>query len=243
MMSKGAKEKDIGKQQGGDTSQNTLTEVRKGVPSLYRLPPGWDSKDYYEWLISVPQEDLYKEIERYRNQVAVDLYNYDFETQEQREQFWNKYEIPPIHASYRTPEVKEQIIQGERNLIVVEQPYYRTIVDKAINGERITEDELKRINERVYGWIYQEQDEKSGRCVLIESFYAGFEGILRAAYEWVYRVSNRSVEVGRCAAEDCHNIFVPYKSGREQQFCSDRCYKRTYMRKRRRRGKESFVNV
>jgi hypothetical protein len=41
------------------------------------------------------------------------------------------------------------------------------------------------------------------------------------------------VEKVKCAAENCDNTFVPYKSGKKQRFCSDRCYKRVYMRKRR----------
>jgi len=44
---------------------------------------------------------------------------------------------------------------------------------------------------------------------------------------------NDEIEVRKCDAEDCENIFIPTPRGKEQRYCSMRCRKRSYMREYR----------
>jgi hypothetical protein len=56
-----------------------------------------------------------------------------------------------------------------------------------------------------------------------------------ALYDFLIRDGKK---LGVCSASDCRKLYIPTPRGRNQQYCSDRCYKRIYTRKRRRRLKE-----
>ena len=115
---------------------------------------------------------------------------------------------------------------------------YRALVEKAINGEKPTEEEIKFIQQRFrhstsITWL---GNDNGGSLREVPSI--GIDGIFGHAYRFVYRLWNSEVKAQICAAADCGKLFIPTPRGRDQLYCSDRCYKRTYMRKRRRRLKE-----
>lgn len=57
-------------------------------------------------------------------------------------------------------------------------------------------------------------------------------------YNAIMQFVHGEVIIRKCHA-DCKNIYIPTPRGRNQEFCSDRCYKRTYTRARRKKIKES----
>jgi len=122
-----------------------------------------------------------------------------------------------------------------------EQAEYRRLVDNGINREKPTDDECLFIQSRIrrITAVIWAGDDNGG--ALMETSSIGIDGILGHSYRFLCRLWNGKVQMGRCAAEDCDNIFVPYRPGKKQRFCSDRCYKRTYMRERRRQNAEDVV--
>lgn len=59
-----------------------------------------------------------------------------------------------------------------------------------------------------------------------------------ALYDFLIRDRKK---LGVCAASDCQKLYIPTPRGRNQQYCSDKCYKRIYTRNRRRLKKESVA--
>jgi hypothetical protein len=47
---------------------------------------------------------------------------------------------------------------------------------------------------------------------------------------------NGKIEVRKCEAEDCKNIFIPTPRGKEQRYCRMRCRKRSYGREYRKKN-------
>jgi len=114
-----------------------------------------------------------------------------------------------------------------------ESAEYRRLVDKAINSEQPTEDETRFIQSRLRRniliiWI--NHDDGGGSLREVASI--GVDGIFGHAYSFLRRLWSGEVKVGRCAAEDCNNIFIPYKSGQGQRFCSARCRSRVHKRQK-----------
>lgn len=236
--------------------------------NFYGSHPENFTDEIKEWISSTPPDKLRRDLQNYRAEVGVAFYNinlgnalepidggYAVNNEELEKlgnplkDFYLKYIGGPIRLINKdgTEEKRSYSVESSQIINIMmyaPQPVYRAIVDKAIAGETMTEDEIKHINQALAGgWVDQQYSEEKQRYRLRRIVYFWFFGIIRALYEFVYDISCQRVEIQRCAAEDCNNIFVPYKPGKEQQFCSERCYKRVYMRDRRRKDKMVSVEI
>ena len=127
---------------------------------------------------------------------------------------------------------------------LAEHRKYRRFIDQVIKGDPfLKEYEIEIIDDMVSENHVQIRRRGGGRWQIVPSsvLMEGHQVILKSAYRWGLLVSRGDIEVDRCAAEDCNNIFIPYKPGKEQHFCSHRCYQRIYTRKRRRQEKQQVL--
>jgi len=105
-------------------------------------------------------------------------------------------------------------------MLYTPQNIYRSIVDKAVAGTEMTEEELKLINQGISGGdVFQHFNKEKNRFVLKRVVYFGPFGIIKALHEFVYDISSQRVEIGRCELEDCENIFLLGGSGSKKRFC------------------------
>jgi hypothetical protein len=190
--------------------------------------------DYKQFGKHTTNQSLQKKIERHRNQLCVDFYNLDPKDTKQIEAFSDKYvHIPDILIArfgnstgvhFDAPETPLDItraVSTTRGLIRHEQRDFRVITDKILAGnvKEITKEELEHIN---YSIFHTFKLGDIDNYQLRQSFHEPCE-IYTSLYEWVILVAHRQVDVDRCAAEDCDHLFIPYKSGNRQIFCSSRC--------------------
>ena len=130
---------------------------------------------------------------------------------------------------------------------------FKYITDKVLANEILSEAELAHLNKWVCGQITQRQIydfsdvsvEKALKDIsliqgiptdryMLKKEYNRSEnyGMVKACLEWVVLVSQGTVDVGRCEAEDCNKLFIPYKPGAIKQiYCSKVCKMREYRRR------------
>lgn len=66
-------------------------------------------------------------------------------------------------------------------------------------------------------------------------------GVEYGLFQEIISLWNRKIEIRKCSASDCENIYIPSHRGRTQEFCSNRCLKRTRMREIRKKQKKVVV--
>ena len=238
-----------------------MTKVKELVmtpdkATIFREPEGImkEFADIYndgQIIEHIPRKTLRAKLVRLRNQMGVDFYNIDREP-ENFKNFAGKYMLnnQPItlvdnDGTERTlpwsmGEIDAGLMLGyeqrtEKNegLII-----FKSIVDKILDGEKLTEKEVSHVNTRYCGKVSQRR-QKNGKWILSRSFYFGPHGIIyRGIYDFVIQVSNGSIQVKKCRAplpyksSECGRLFLPYPGGYEQQFCSKACRMRVYRRKK-----------
>lgn len=113
-------------------------------------------------------------------------------------------------------EIKE-IKEWSRRSIRNDQAIYKSIVDKIISGEELSEADLRNVQTGASG-ILRRITLADGRSWIFPDY-----GILRLreVYKWVMDLPSRNLELGRCALEGCDHIFT-HGSGRyRKKYCSD----------------------
>jgi len=132
---------------------------------------------------------------------------------------------------------------------------FKYITDKVLANEILSEAELAHLNKWVCGQITQRQIHDFSEVnidkihanislaqgiptdrYMLEKEYNRSEnyGMVKACLEWVVLVSQGTVDVGRCEAEDCNKLFIPYKPGAIKQiYCSKVCKMREYRRRQK----------
>jgi len=100
-----------------------------------------------------------------------------------------------------------------------EQLKFRNIVDKILSKTRLSSAEITHINQRTHRELEQWED-MSGDLPLRFHQYKNNEIILLALYDFVIALSRGDTQIGKCEMPGCYKIFIPYKSGREQRYCS-----------------------
>jgi len=228
---------------------------------FYGSHPENFTEDVKEWISSTPADKLRRELQNYRAAVGVDFYNLDLggALQPAKEggyyvtdkdpaaqaglqamrKFYLKYIGGPTRLINKDGTEEQLSISMEAGqlihiMIYAPQPIYRAIVDKAISGEEMTDDEIKHINQAISGGeVYQQYSKEKERFILKRRVYFGPFGIIKALYEFIYDIANQRVEIGRCAAKDCNKLFVPTPRGREQLYCRRACQVRAYRHRKK----------
>lgn len=116
-----------------------------------------------------------------------------------------------------------------------EQTYFNPIIDKVTAGGMLSLSQIDKINKRLTGETRQIRITGTERWKLtrdLSLYRRPLDNIFRAAYEWLLLVSQGVIVVGKCAAQDCDNVFIPYNSGKGQRFCSARCRSRIHKRRK-----------
>lgn len=192
-------------------------------------------------------QSLQKELERFRDNMAVDFYNLQLEFGDQKHGLRNrrsvkrcKSQIKDFENRYLLWSVANKDFDSKIDSLIfflgIDEylGMFRTITDKVIAKEKLTDDELQIINNWLCGKIEQGGNNSSG--YVLRKNYVAFQnfGMIRALYEWVFLVSRGLSHVGRCQAEECNKLFIPYKPGAiEQIYCSKACKMREYRRRQK----------
>ena len=192
-------------------------------------------------------QSLQKELERFRDNMAVDFYNLQLEFGDQKHGLINrrdvkrcKPQIKDFKDRYFLWDVTNKDFDFKTESLIsflaIDEylGMFRTITDKVIAKEKLTDDELQIINYWLCGKIEQGGNDSSG--YVLKKNYVAFQnfGMIRALYEWVFLVSRGLADVGRCQAGGCNKLFIPYKPGAiEQIYCSKACKMREYRRRQK----------
>ena len=219
-------------------------------------------------------QSLQKKLERFRNNMAVDFYNLLLDLQlgndgtltsdnwvkckekliDYADKYvqWDQFGNEPIdffgdHVDSRVQFVLK-CAMGSIYLLK-----FKTITDKVLASEMLSEAELAHLNKWVCGQITQRQIydfsdvsvEKALKDIsliqgiptdryMLKKEYNRSEnyGMVKACLEWVVLVSQGTVDVGRCEAEDCNKLFIPEPRGKKQKYCSETCKKRAFRTKK-----------
>ena len=117
--------------------------------------------------------------------------------------------------------------------LMAELPIFQAILDKVLIGEKLSDAEIAKVMESTgYSSYTQQPIGERWMLMLLDDRKSAF---LKAVYGVMVGISQRIVYLKHCKASDCSKIFIPEPRGREQLFCSDRCFKRTYTRERRKK--------
>ena len=235
-----------------------MTKVKELVmtpenATIFREPEGIMKKfaDIYndgQIIEHITNKSLRAKLVRLRNQMGVDFYNIDRES-ENFKNFASKYmlnnqlitlvdedgtertltwSMGEIHAGVMLG--YDQETEEDKGLII-----FKSIVDKILNGTQLTKEEMNHVNTRYCGWVSQKQQE-NGKWILRRSFYFGPYGIIyRGIYDFVIQVSTGRINIARCEAQGCKRIFLPRSGGHTQRFCRNACKMRAYRRRQKER--------
>ena len=189
----------------------------------------------------IPSKAKRRRLKQFVSHMAVDFYNLEC-TEEQIRAYASEYMLWDMNLS---PEPMPDLTLAELNTLMLfqleengrninEHEIFCSIVDRLLAGQKLTEEQFEHAKRRYHGKMWQAENQQTGTWRIHHEHYLWkFMNypIYRVLYEWLIELSRGKVEVGRCAAEDCKNIFVPYKSGKGQRFCSGRCRSRMHKRK------------
>lgn len=201
-----------------------------------------------ELISHVRNKSLRTKLERLRAEMGVDFYNIDQENFEKFEEFAGKYIPQRAQLGLSLSGIS---IQLEHSYVGLMLGYdhetneykglntYKTIVDKVMDGTKLTDDEVRYIQDQYFGQILQKK-KQDGAWTLKRTFYfASFGVMYRTIYDFVIQVSAGRIDVRRCEAplayssRKCGKLFLPYPGGHEQRFCSKACKMRSYRKAQR----------
>ena len=105
---------------------------------------------------------------------------------------------------------------------------FREMTDKAIFGQRPTEEDIKILEEIMLKnrKIKIESYPEEGDPHFYPSLYVCIPPGRALAFYWVYWAWTKDIPIRRCIAEDCSKIFIPARL--DHVFCSKRCAKRVW---------------
>jgi len=127
----------------------------------------------------------------------------------------------------RKKEERERVMAAFRKYLRT----FRAMVDRAIDGEKPTEEDMRILAEAISRrppLRMSGKDERTGRFTPTIVILPLFKDIL---WLWVYWVWNEKIRVKRCKAKDCNKIFIPKRSG--QKYCSVNCRTRAFHQRKR----------
>ena len=158
-----------------------------------------------------------------RNRIAVAFYNLSYDGEEAISDLVEQYvtRISPISMD----------MKRFRYLLQSELLTYKVIVDKIIDREPLTEDELTHIQDKLTQIkVYQDL---SGELRL--KYINDVIDMFHRAYRFVVDLSWRRISLRRCIAEGCQRLFIPLRSN--HQYCTVTCRDRQEKRRYRERKK------
>ena len=168
--------------------------------------------DYSEFLVSLSRSC--KVPKDFPVEYGVRLYNEGIPSQ--------SFKLLP--SGIFSAEELERIKRDSESYLAV----FREMTDRAISGQRPTEDDLKILEE-----IMLKNKKIKIESYLGESnphFYPSLHVCIppgrTLAFYWVYWTWIKHISVRRCIAEVCPNIFIPVRL--DHVFCSKRCAKRAW---------------
>jgi len=193
-------------------------------------------------------QSLQRDLEHFRDNMAVDFYNLQLEFGDQKHGLINRRDMKrykPLVKAFKDRYLLWSVTNKDFNLkteslisfLAIDEylGMFKTITDKVIEKEKLTDHELHIINYWLCGKIEQDGNESSG--YILKKNYVAFQsfGMIRALYEWIFLVSRGLADVRRCQAGGCNKLFIPYKPGAiEQIYCSKACKMREYRRRQKR---------
>ena len=192
---------------------NDVKEVRRAFYRLYSNPVLCDND------ILKPMQ---KKIAKFRNEMAIDFYNL---TKKDVPEFAKKY-LPDGAELFLDIPIDDYLINR------LGQSGFKIILDKILSGESVGE-WLGSLTKNLLGFIQEDWDQEKQRYHLVVVRPENISQILRATCEFLYLLSNDEVEVERCEAEGCNKIFLPYKPGTKQKYCSTNCRVKSFKHKQK----------
>ena len=179
---------------------------------------------------------LYKlqpKISEQHQQALIDYYNLAHMKTKEKLSFIEKYlfgAFDPDDEGFDR-DVKDTLTLYDD--LIAELPIFQAILDKVLIGEKLSDAEIAKVMESTgYSSFTQQPIGERWMLMLLDDRKSAF---LKAVYGVMVGISQRIVYLKHCKASDCSKIFIPEPRGREQLFCSDRCFKRTYTRERRKK--------
>lgn len=201
-----------------------------------------------------------KRLERFRNEMAVDFYNISDDNDVS--EFSKKYQysnipMPNMKVTFgecqtlgMIEELKiiteEKYEIGEHEILlnrIDQDNYYEillknqeifiTIVDKVIEGQKLSKDELAYIQEKFFGLIIQSRLDSGCYQLNHTTFFplASFWVLNRALYEWVLLLSRGLVSINRCKEPTCKRLYIPTARGHDQKYCKNSCKMKSFRKK------------
>jgi len=193
-------------------------------------PKGWYPGCWREDTAIIPSEVQLR--------AALDYYYLDADSDSERH-FINLYLLNSIDIPKYIPERFERDKQlitakvlGAYKLLTLELPQFRTIMDKALTGQRMSDADLETIDEAINYRGYR-QVERDGTWVIEKKTADDTRELLKALYEVVVAVTQRNARIAMCALETCEKVFIQNPSGSEQKYCCDYHRVRAYQLRKR----------
>ena len=224
--------------------EGVRTMKQKKFLKFYGTRPENYDQEIQDWIASTPAEKFRRDLQKYRTAIGVDFYNlnlgsadgvyYNTADEKVLAAFYHKHMGGPITVVSSLPKTEGMPLHIEAGMVVsvlsyAPQPTYKAILDKALAGEEMTEEEIRHIDQGISGGgLYQKYRADKGRYMLRQRVYFGHFGIIKALYEFVYDVSHQRIEVERCALEGCNNIYAVRASGKPGKYCSGACKAKAY---------------
>ena len=165
----------------------------------------------------------------FQNSMGVDFYNLEYSIDERVSktdfdrylEFCEKYIYPQLRDRGEDFS-KESVSLNFGSVYTNYHQQYRNTVDKVIEKQRLDDAELANMQTALHGRLTYKTVSLGDRIGYVLKDEPGSEPIciLKPAYQFIYRLSNDGVKIGRCAREGCNNLFLITPGGKPQKYCS-----------------------
>lgn len=194
-----------------------------------------------EWFgVHTTNNSLQKQIEKFRNRMAVEFFNLTDE--DDIKAFGAKYKYDYTQDEKRFNEKLYKLLESQDNsdlFITTLHKEFKGIVSKVLDKQDLSDAEIDTINEVLIDNkiipIRIKEDEGKTTQMLFPVPKGSWWALARALFEWVVLLSLGEVKLFRCKV--CKKPVIPTPRGRNQMFCSPRCKTRFYRQSKKQESK------
>jgi hypothetical protein len=181
----------------------------------------------------ITKEQIWKEYDE-QQKTALDYYNLDVTDENSVDDFIlsndDFYDIlkKGLPDADKHTFVKTSSFKKLKERLINDHKIFCEIVDKILDNEKITDTELLHIERNLNHKLRLKEEDGNWIIELdIDSGYFLFYKI----YDWLKELPKNKKIVKRCEYEGCSNLFIPYKPGKGQRFCSTKCRIKSFQKK------------